>query len=345
MIRVVLGIVLYLEILLVIRGLLQRGGARRRRRATRRCSPGLVPNGLFVSIAVAYALGAIRILRFGALVQQSNAIEIAQPRRRPVPRQDRHADREPARGGGRRRARRRRGGRGDRALARPWPRARPRPTRPARRSPRTGRRTPQPTRGRGAVLVGPEVERGGVRDGPAPVVALGARAVPPAVPRSRRGRRGRPLWPAIERDRRRVDRARACACCSCRRTRTPQRCRTRDDEATATLPPGMRPLGLVALRDELRGEAARDAARVHRGRRRRQDHLGRRPGHRRRAGAPGRASTGDLPRSPGPDLDALDDARARPTCASDDDRLRPDHAGPEGAAGRRAARRGATTSR
>ena len=36
---------------------------------------GLVPNGLFVSIAVAYALGAIRLLRFGALVQQSNAIE------------------------------------------------------------------------------------------------------------------------------------------------------------------------------------------------------------------------------------------------------------------------------
>ena len=73
-IRVVLGIVLYLEILLVVRGVL-------------RASPigdivadatliaGLVPNGLFVSIAVAYALGAIRILRFGALVQQSNAIE------------------------------------------------------------------------------------------------------------------------------------------------------------------------------------------------------------------------------------------------------------------------------
>ncbi len=36
---------------------------------------GLVPNGLFLSIAVAYALGAVRILRFGALVQQSNAIE------------------------------------------------------------------------------------------------------------------------------------------------------------------------------------------------------------------------------------------------------------------------------
>ena len=29
---------------------------------------GLVPNGLFVSIAIAYALAAVRILRYGALV-------------------------------------------------------------------------------------------------------------------------------------------------------------------------------------------------------------------------------------------------------------------------------------
>ena len=36
---------------------------------------GLVPNGLFVSIAIAYALAAVRILRYGALVQQSNAVE------------------------------------------------------------------------------------------------------------------------------------------------------------------------------------------------------------------------------------------------------------------------------
>ncbi len=36
---------------------------------------GLVPNGLFVSIAVSYALGAIRIAGKGALVQQSNAVE------------------------------------------------------------------------------------------------------------------------------------------------------------------------------------------------------------------------------------------------------------------------------
>jgi cation-transporting ATPase E len=73
-IRVVLGIVLYLEILLVIRGLLQ-STAVGEFVANATLLAGLVPNGLFVSIAVAYALGAIRILRFGALVQQSNAIE------------------------------------------------------------------------------------------------------------------------------------------------------------------------------------------------------------------------------------------------------------------------------
>ena len=36
---------------------------------------GLIPNGLFVSIAIAYALGAVRIARQGALVQHANAIE------------------------------------------------------------------------------------------------------------------------------------------------------------------------------------------------------------------------------------------------------------------------------
>lgn len=36
---------------------------------------GLVPNGLFVAITIAYALGAVRIAGKGALVQQSNAVE------------------------------------------------------------------------------------------------------------------------------------------------------------------------------------------------------------------------------------------------------------------------------
>ncbi len=36
---------------------------------------GLVPNGLFLSISVAYALGAVRLIQFGALVQQANSIE------------------------------------------------------------------------------------------------------------------------------------------------------------------------------------------------------------------------------------------------------------------------------
>ncbi len=73
-IRVVLLIVLYLELLLVVRGLVQSailGDVV----ANATLLAGLVPNGLFVSIAVAYALGAVRIIRFGALVQQSNAIE------------------------------------------------------------------------------------------------------------------------------------------------------------------------------------------------------------------------------------------------------------------------------
>ena len=73
-IRVVLLIVIYLEILLVIRALLQ-GSSLGAIVADATLLAGLVPNGLFVSIAVAYAVAAIRILRFGALVQQANAIE------------------------------------------------------------------------------------------------------------------------------------------------------------------------------------------------------------------------------------------------------------------------------
>ena len=74
-IRVVLGIVIYLEILLVIRGDRASRSALGDVVADATLLAGLVPNGLFVSIAVAYALGAVRIIRFGALVQQSNAIE------------------------------------------------------------------------------------------------------------------------------------------------------------------------------------------------------------------------------------------------------------------------------
>ena len=73
-IRVVLGLVLYLEVLLVVRGIVQES-ALGDVIADATLLAGLVPNGLFVSIAVAYALGAIRILRFGALVQQANSIE------------------------------------------------------------------------------------------------------------------------------------------------------------------------------------------------------------------------------------------------------------------------------
>jgi cation-transporting ATPase E len=73
-IRAVLAIVIYLEILLVADAaldLLPIGDTI----AQATILVGLVPNGLFVSIAIAYALAAVRIARMGALVQQSNAVE------------------------------------------------------------------------------------------------------------------------------------------------------------------------------------------------------------------------------------------------------------------------------
>ncbi len=73
-IRVVLAIVIYLEILLAAKAALELqpvGDAI----ADATILVGLVPNGLFVSIAIAYALAAVRIARMGALVQQANAVE------------------------------------------------------------------------------------------------------------------------------------------------------------------------------------------------------------------------------------------------------------------------------
>jgi cation-transporting ATPase E len=73
-VRIALLVVVYMEFLLVLTSELHRVNlADSVENST--IVAGLVPNGLFLSIAVAYALGAVRILRFGALVQQSNAIE------------------------------------------------------------------------------------------------------------------------------------------------------------------------------------------------------------------------------------------------------------------------------
>jgi cation-transporting ATPase E len=73
-IRVLLLIVIYLEILLLLNGIMK---ALPLPQGVQQATVvvGLVPNGLFVAIAVAYALGAVRIARQGALVQQANAVE------------------------------------------------------------------------------------------------------------------------------------------------------------------------------------------------------------------------------------------------------------------------------
>jgi cation-transporting ATPase E len=73
-IRIVLLIVVYFELLMVINSFLKRINLAQSVENSAIIA-GLVPNGLFLSIAVAYAIGAVRIIRFGALVQQSNAIE------------------------------------------------------------------------------------------------------------------------------------------------------------------------------------------------------------------------------------------------------------------------------
>ena len=73
-IRIALAVVVYLEIVLVLNNALELVAAGRTV-GQAALLVGLVPNGLFVSIAIAYALGAVRIIRFGALVQQANAIE------------------------------------------------------------------------------------------------------------------------------------------------------------------------------------------------------------------------------------------------------------------------------
>ncbi len=73
-VRVVLIIAVYFELLLMVNSLLNNIPFVDSVKMSIVIA-GLVPNGLFVAIAIAYALGAVRIAGKGALVQQSNAIE------------------------------------------------------------------------------------------------------------------------------------------------------------------------------------------------------------------------------------------------------------------------------
>jgi cation-transporting ATPase E len=73
-IRLILAMVVFMQVVLIAGNLIKRMPLPESI-AQSTVVVGLVPNGLFVAIAVAYAMGAVRIVRFGALVQQSNAIE------------------------------------------------------------------------------------------------------------------------------------------------------------------------------------------------------------------------------------------------------------------------------
>ena len=222
---------------------------------------GLVPNGLFVSIAIAYALGAVRIIRFGALVQQANAIEslsnvdvlcldktgtltanrLSVEEIVPLAGSE---DGPPGGPGSRRRERRRpqQDRRGDR-----------------RRLP--GRDPAAP--GRRAVLLGPQVERGRVRgrrrESRDPAASW------PWAPRSscarswRSAPTGSPPGGPISASGWRTDAGAGCAFSSWPAIPT-RACLVGEGDA-AELPPGMTVLGLVVLRDELRPDAEATLAR------------------------------------------------------------------------------------
>jgi cation-transporting P-type ATPase E len=72
--RVLLLVAVYLEILLAIRSFLDKIPLVESVKMSV-VIIGLVPNGLFLAISVAYAMGAVRIAGKGALVQQANAVE------------------------------------------------------------------------------------------------------------------------------------------------------------------------------------------------------------------------------------------------------------------------------
>jgi cation-transporting ATPase E len=73
-IRIMLLIVVYFEFLLLVNALLKQINLAESVQSSTIVA-GLVPNGLFLSISVAYALAALRIIRFGALIRQANAVE------------------------------------------------------------------------------------------------------------------------------------------------------------------------------------------------------------------------------------------------------------------------------
>ncbi|WP_165360534.1 HAD-IC family P-type ATPase [Candidatus Chloroploca sp. Khr17] len=74
LVRVFLLLMIFLEIVMVLNAFVQtRSLVESVQDVT--VVAGLIPNGLFLAITVAYAISAVRILNFGVLVQRSNAIE------------------------------------------------------------------------------------------------------------------------------------------------------------------------------------------------------------------------------------------------------------------------------
>ena len=73
-IQLMVLVVLYLQVVLIVNALLKKLPLPENVQNAA-VLMSLVPNGLFLSITLAYALAAVRIVRYGALVQQANAVE------------------------------------------------------------------------------------------------------------------------------------------------------------------------------------------------------------------------------------------------------------------------------
>ena len=156
-IRVTLLIVLYLQLLLIVKNvLLDVPLDEAVIEAT--VLVGLIPNGLFVSIAIAYALAAVRMSAPRRPRPAGQRRRVAQPRRPALRGQDGHADGQPARARADRAARGRRG-RGRERASGSWSPAAPPSTRRARPSPWPLSAARREAHRRGAVLVSPQVER------------------------------------------------------------------------------------------------------------------------------------------------------------------------------------------
>ena len=327
-IRVTLGIVLYLQLLLIVKNvLLDVPLDEAVIEAT--VLVGLIPNGLFVSIAIAYALAAVRMSRVGALVQQANAVEslshvdmlcVDKTGTLTANQLDLEAilplDGDEA------------AARASVALMVASSSALNKTSEAIAAAVPSGR--PAPATGRGALLLGAQVERrlpsGGRRSRWARRWHVRHRGadLPAPLPLRQRARSGVTSRRLVAHHAAQGKRVLLAAC-------SPDTTSLRDEGDASVLPDDCRPYALIVLRDVLRRDAAETLERFRGPGRGRARHLRGRPGHRGHAGSPGGPGHESAASSPVPSWRRIDEDQFQRRGRADRD-LRPHHARAQGAA-------------